>query len=183
MAVALALTAPVAVTAAALFLRRGVRGQRSVRVLARLLNAAARRKRSARLFTALHARIYRRSGGRLLQWWFGAHVLIIETRGRRSGRVRRTPIIYARDGERFVVTPANAGVNQTPQWWLNLRATGEGAVWVDGSRRRVVAREAPPSERDRLMALLLEDGPAIAAYEAYTERRFPVVLLEPVGTS
>jgi deazaflavin-dependent oxidoreductase (nitroreductase family) len=127
----------------------------------------------------MHTRIYEVSGGRLLRWWFGARILVIETRGRRSGRSRQTTVMYARDGDRFVVTPANGGVDRTPQWWLNLREAGSGTVLVDGTRLRVTAREATGAERERLWKLLLEAGPAIADYQRFTQREFPVVVLEP----
>jgi deazaflavin-dependent oxidoreductase (nitroreductase family) len=127
----------------------------------------------------MHARIFRLSGGRLLRWWFGARVLVVETQGRRSGRARETPVMYARDGDRFVVTPANGGVDRTPQWWLNLREAGRGAVLVDGKRQRVTAREASGTEREKLWGLLVKAGPAIADYQDFTQREFQVVVLEP----
>lgn len=173
--VALALAA----AAALAVLRFGVRGRVPVRLLARALHLPTRRGRLLRAASALHARVYRRSRGRLLRWWFGAPVLVIETAGRRTGRPRQTTVIYARDGDDLVVTPAAAGADRTPAWWLNLRETGRGAVVVDGARRRVAAREATGAERDRLWRRLLEAGPAIAEYQTFTARRFPVVVLEP----
>jgi deazaflavin-dependent oxidoreductase (nitroreductase family) len=159
--------------------RFGVRGRLPVRLLARALNLPARHRRMARLSSAMHTRIYGLSRGRLLRWWFGAPILVIETRGRRSGRPRQTTIVYARDGDRFVVTPANAGVDRTPQWWLNLREAGGGTVLVDGRRLGVTAREVTGAERERLWKLLLRAGPAIADYQSFTQRQFPVVVLEP----
>ena len=78
-----------------------------------------------------------------------------------------------------MVTPANGGVDRTPQWWLNLREAGSGTVLVDGTRLPVTAREATGAERERLWKLLLEAGPAIADYQRFTQREFPVVVLEP----
>jgi deazaflavin-dependent oxidoreductase (nitroreductase family) len=172
----------IAVAIAAWFVFRfGARRPLPVRLLSRALNCSARRPRAARLSSAAHARIYRLSGGRLLRRWFGARVLVIETRGRRSGRTRQTAIMYARDRDRYVVTPANAGVDRTPQWWLNLREAGSGAVLVDGKRRRVTAREVTGTERDRLWKLLVDAAPAVGEYQSFTARELGVVVLEPIS--
>lgn len=60
-------------------------------------------------FTRLHARVYRLTRGHLVGRWFGMPILILEVRGRRSGALRSTPMIYLRDGTRFVVVAANSG--------------------------------------------------------------------------
>ena len=148
---------------------------------ARLLNRAARFGRPARLGSVAHARLYRLTGGRLLRRWFGAPVLVIETVGRRSGKPRATPLIYARDGERLVVTPANAGAERTPAWWLNLREAGRGVAVVGGKRTRVRARVAEGAERDRLWWLFAGDYPMLDDYRVLTPRDFPLVVLEPEG--
>ena len=85
------------------------------RRVARLQNLTTRFPRLQRAGSRLHARLYCRSGGRLGRRWFGgAPVMVLKTVGRRSGRRRQTPVLYLRDGERLVVTPANAGASLTP---------------------------------------------------------------------
>jgi deazaflavin-dependent oxidoreductase (nitroreductase family) len=150
------------------------------RVLARGLHASAGRRRMARWSSKAHARLFSATRGRLLGRWFGAPVLVIETTGRHSGLPRRTPIIYARDRDRFVVTPANAGVDRMPAWWLNLSADETATVLVGGRRLAVCAVEAEGTDRERLWQLLLDMSPAIAHYQDFTDRRLPVVVLEPV---
>ena len=46
--------------------------------------------------------------------------LLLTTRGRRSGRLRRTPLIYGRDGDRYVVVASYGGSPQHPDWYFNL---------------------------------------------------------------
>ena len=162
-----------------LLMRFGLRGEVGSRLLARALHASAGRRRMARLSGEAHARVFGAARGRLLGRWFGAPVLVIETTGRHSGLPRRTPIVYAQDGDRFVVTPANAGVDRMPAWWLNLRAAETATALVGGRRVAVRAVEAEGAERERLWRLLLDMSPAIAHYQDFTERRFPVVVLEP----
>jgi deazaflavin-dependent oxidoreductase (nitroreductase family) len=179
LAAALSLVVAVAV-GGVLLMRIGLTSTRGTRVLARGLHASAGRRRMARWSSKAHARLFSAARGRLLGRWFGAQVLVIETTGRHSGLPRRTPIVYARDGSRFVVTPANAGVDRMPAWWLNLSAAETATVLVGGRRLTVRAVEAEGTDRRRLWQLLLDMSPAIAHYQDLTDRRFPVVVLEPI---
>jgi F420H(2)-dependent quinone reductase len=150
-------------------------------MLARTLNRGARFKVGQVLWTRIHAWLFRRSRGRALRRWFGSPVLVLETVGRRSGKPRATPIIYARDGDDFVVTPANAGADPVPAWWLNLRAAGQGVAVLGRERRRVRPRVVEAEERERLWRLLATQSPAIDDYPGFTEREFPVIRLERAG--
>lgn len=134
----------------------------------------------ARLGSRIHARVYRATRGRIGRGWFGAPVMVLETVGRKSGRPRATPVLCLRDGERFVVVPANAGKPRPPAWWLNLQAAGEGVAVVHGVRHRVSPRSAEGQERDRLWAAYVGMYPQIEDYRAYTDRDLPVVVLEKV---
>lgn len=166
-----------------LLLRYGVRGSGPTRALARVLNIAAKPHRLARLASGAHAAIYRATGGRLAHWWFGCRVLVVETRGRRTGQIRRTTVIYVPDGDDLVVTPANAGSSSTPGWWLNLVAAGEGTVYVRGEQRRVRLSVVEGAERARLWSKLLLAGPAIGDYQSFTERELPVGVLKRAKSS
>jgi deazaflavin-dependent oxidoreductase (nitroreductase family) len=130
-----------------------------------------------------HGRLYRLTGGRFIPRWFdGAPVMLLETVGRRSGKRRRTPVIYLRDGENLVILAANAGYDRTPAWWHNLRAAGEAEVVIGRKRRRVrprVVEEGP--ERERLWKAFVEMYPQAQVYTRFTTRRLPLVALEMRG--
>ncbi|HEX2085792.1 MAG TPA: nitroreductase/quinone reductase family protein [Solirubrobacteraceae bacterium] len=134
----------------------------------------------ARIGSRLHARLYRATGGRLGRRWFGAPVMVLETVGRQSGRPRSTPVLCLRHGEDLVVVAANAGAPRPPAWWLNLRDAGEAVAVVGGERRRVRPRVAEGPERERLWAAFARMYPQIDDYTGFTDRRFPVVVLEKV---
>lgn len=119
------------------------------------------------------------SRGRLLPRWFGAPVLVLETVGRRSGRARATPVLYLRDGDRFVVYAANAGAHRTPAWWLNLRDTGEGHVVLRGRRTRVRPRVLEGPERERAFDDFCAMYPQALEYPGFTDRPMPLIALEP----
>jgi deazaflavin-dependent oxidoreductase (nitroreductase family) len=128
----------------------------------------------------MHARLYRLTGGRFVPKWFGAPVLVLETVGRKSGEPRATPLVYARDADRFVVAPASGGTTTTPAWWLNLKAAGEATVVAGRERRRVRPRVAEGEERELLWQLLCDAYPANEDYVRMLGRDLTVVVLEPV---
>jgi F420H(2)-dependent quinone reductase len=133
-----------------------------------------------RLGSRIHARLYRATRGRIGRRWFGAPVMTIETVGRKSGKPRETAVLSIREGETFVVVPSNAGSSRVPAWWLNLRAAGEGAVVVRGRRHRVRPRVVEGEERERLWRVFADAYPQLDDYTRFTEREFPVVVLEKV---
>jgi F420H(2)-dependent quinone reductase len=132
-------------------------------------------------WSRLHARLYRLTGGHFLpRWWAGAPVMVLETRGRRSGELRRTPVLYLRDGDALVVCPSNAGAPRTPAWWHNLREAREGTTVIGSERTRVRPRVLEGAERERLWRAFGEMYPQLDMYTEFTERPFPLVALEPV---
>ena len=146
---------------------------------ARLQNLGGRVPYLGNLVPRLHARLYRRLGGRFVGRWFGGPVAVLETVGRRSGKPRATPVIYAWDGEDVIVVPANAGNERMPAWWLNLKERPDATIVIGGERRRVRAREARGEERERRRAVYERVYPKLDAYGAFTDREFPVIVLEP----
>jgi deazaflavin-dependent oxidoreductase (nitroreductase family) len=147
------------------------------RGIARLLHGGGRIP-GARLFTRIHARLYRASRGKVISHWFGAPVLVLETIGRHSGRPRTVAIQYLMVDGDYVVTAANAGSDRTPAWWLNLRDAGVGIVHIKGRRQQVTPRLATGVERDELWAKITAAYPSVGHYRRYTSRAFPVVVLQ-----
>ncbi len=132
------------------------------------------------LFTKAHVAAYRLTGGRIGRRFIrGAPVCLVDHVGRRSGAERTTPLICVRDGEDVVIVASKGGAPAHPAWWLNLRANPEASVQVDAERWPVRAREADEAERERLWPHLTAVWPAYDDYAAKTERRIPVVILEP----
>lgn len=131
-----------------------------------------------RIASRLHAAVYKRTGGRVGSRWFGAPVIALETVGRRSGKTRSVPVLGLRDGDAFVVIPANAGSDRPPAWWLNLRAAGSAVAVVRGERVPVRPRVADGAERERLWKAYARMYPQVDDYTRFTDRELPVVVLE-----
>ena len=93
--------------------------------------------------------------------------LILTTTGRRSGLPRRSPLLYVRDGDAFVVIGSNWGKTGQPAWSHNLLADPRATVTVGGRHLPVTARLATGAERERLWDKLVAEWPA---YRTYVER-------------
>ena len=130
-------------------------------------------------FGKLHTAVYRLSGGHVGARLGGQQMLILTTRGRRSGRERSVALAYVTDGDDLVVVASNGGADVHPAWWLNLQAQPEAMVEVGTTRRRVVARPADATTRTRLWPRLKAGNAFYARYEQRTKREIPVVLLRP----
>jgi deazaflavin-dependent oxidoreductase (nitroreductase family) len=130
-----------------------------------------------RLFGAEHVRVYRESAGEHGYHWRGTTILLLTTRGRRSGELRTTPLIYRQDGERWVIVASKGGAPKNPHWYENLTANPDASIQVRGDQVPVRASAAQGDERTRLWSLMTEVWPAYDEYQARTERQIPVVVL------
>ncbi|MBO2454420.1 nitroreductase family deazaflavin-dependent oxidoreductase [Actinomadura barringtoniae] len=107
----------------------------------------------------------------------GATLLLLTTRGRRSGRPHTTPLTYLADGGRLLVFASNAGGPNDPAWLLNATADPRVTVEVGTESYEATGHVLEGEERDRLYALQSELVPAYAEYQRQTERVIPVVAL------
>jgi deazaflavin-dependent oxidoreductase (nitroreductase family) len=137
------------------------------------------RVRLLNVLTGFHVWLLRVSRGRLGRRLVGVPILILHHRGRRSGELRETPLMYLRDGDNVVIVGSRGGSRQHPAWWLNLREAGEGEIELDGVRRHVRPRLAQGEERARLWPQLVELYPDYGVYATRTDREIPVIVLEP----
>jgi deazaflavin-dependent oxidoreductase (nitroreductase family) len=145
--------------------------------------AAARRTKAVELFWRIHPHLYRWSGGRLGGKLLGLPVLLLDTIGRKSGRARTNALTYLPDGSAYVVIASFVGEPRHPAWLLNLRAAAEAQIQVGSRRIAVRAREAVGAERERLWSEVVARLPDYAEYQSRTERKIPVVVLEPQASS
>jgi F420H(2)-dependent quinone reductase len=133
-----------------------------------------------RAVSALNVFVYRASGGRVLGHVGEARILLLTTKGRRSGKARTVPVLVLEDGERLVVVASKGGAPQDPAWFANLRAEARAEVELGARRFPVTAREAGPEEKARLWPRLVALYPPYEAYQSRTERPIPLVILTPV---
>ena len=135
---------------------------------------------AGRSFKEEHVRRYRATNGEDGYLWNGAPVLLITTTGRRSGEPRTTPLVFARDGDRYLAVASRKGADDHPQWYLNLTAEPQIDVQVLGDRFRAIARTAGPHEKPSLWQKMVDVWPDYDEYQARTERVIPLVIIEPI---
>jgi len=127
-----------------------------------------------------HQWAYQRSGGRIGASLGGRPMLLLHTVGRRSGEPRTATLLYATDGDRFVVVASRYGGPVNPGWYHNLLAQPDAEIQVGRRRIPVRAHVAEGEERTKLWELAdrVNKG-GYTTYQARTERQIPVVVLEP----
>jgi F420H(2)-dependent quinone reductase len=133
-----------------------------------------------------HVWVYRRTGGRIGgKWRIGAGfrkpvpTLLLEHRGRKSGKLFATPLLYMRDGADVVIAASQGGRPEHPQWYRNLVTNPDTFIEIGADRQAVRAVTASPEERSRLWPKLIETYADFGTYQAWTDREIPVIVLQP----
>jgi deazaflavin-dependent oxidoreductase (nitroreductase family) len=124
-------------------------------------------------------RKYEESGGTEGTDLNGQPCIILWTRGRRSGTVRKTPLMRVTDGERYAVVASLGGSPKHPVWYLNLTADPKVSLQDGAEVRDYVARVVDGDERAEWWARAIEIWPDYDGYQGRTDRVIPVVVLEP----
>jgi deazaflavin-dependent oxidoreductase (nitroreductase family) len=130
-------------------------------------------------WVAKHVRRYVESDGERGHRWSGVNTLLLTTRGRKTGVLHRTALIYGRDGDRYIVVGSNGGSKGHPNWYLNLRTNPEVVVQVEADRFRARAGTSSGEERSKLWKQMASIWPEYERYQARAPREIPVVILEP----
>ncbi len=111
----------------------------------------------------------------------GRDVLILTTKGAKSGEARVTPIVYSRDGDRYVIVASKGGAPTNPHWFHNLKAHPHVTVEVDGEKFAAHARVVDQDDYERLYKQHADINPGFWDYRQRTTRKIPVILLERVA--
>jgi deazaflavin-dependent oxidoreductase (nitroreductase family) len=124
---------------------------------------------------------FRTNHGKVGEPFEGAPMILLTHTGARSGQERTTPLVYSRDGERFVVIASKGGAPTHPAWFHNIKANPRVTVEVGDERFEAEAEvyEDGP-ERRRLFDAQAEQMPNFKDYETGTDRVIPVVALTRV---
>lgn len=107
--------------------------------------------------------------------------LLLTTTGRRSGKPIVMPLIYGEAGGNYVVVASKGGAPKHPGWYLNLAAHPDVEVQILARRFRATARTASGAERAELWKQMAAIYPPYNDYQAKTDRKIPVVVLEPAA--
>jgi deazaflavin-dependent oxidoreductase (nitroreductase family) len=136
------------------------------------------RDATARRLSRLHIVLYRLTRGLIGRRLVKNDMLLLTTRGRKTGKPHTVPLLYLLDDETPVVIASWGGRPNHPQWYQNLEADPKAEVQVRSKKWRVRARTASPEEREQWWPKVLAAYHGYRVYESNTDRVIPVVFLE-----
>ena len=128
-------------------------------------------------WVAKHIKRYEASDGT----YMGVPSLLLTTRGRRTGNLRRTALMYAEDAGRYILVASNGGSGTHPAWYLNLVADPDVEVQVRSEIFRARARTADGEERERLWKIAAKGFPTYDKYIVTARqkgREIPLIVLD-----
>jgi deazaflavin-dependent oxidoreductase (nitroreductase family) len=110
----------------------------------------------------------------------GMPVIVLTTRGAKSGKVRKTPLMRVEHGGSYAVVASQGGAPRHPVWYFNLVADPRVELQDGPVKREMVAREVAGEEKATWWARAVAAYPDYASYQKKTDRQIPVFLVEPV---
>jgi deazaflavin-dependent oxidoreductase (nitroreductase family) len=126
-----------------------------------------------------HIDRYVESGGQEGHDWRGVPTLLLTTKGRKSGELRRSALIYGRLGAEYLIVASVGGADHHPAWYLNLTADPQVEVQVGADVFKATARTAGEDEKAGVWSLMTAIWPDYNDYQSKTDRPIPVVILTP----
>ena len=123
--------------------------------------------------------LYEGSGGTEGTLLEGKPCVILWTKGRRTGAVRKTPLMRVTDGERYAVVASMGGAPDHPVWYHNVVADPHVSLQDGPDLRDYTAHVATPEEKAEWWPRCTEVWPSYDDYQASTDRDIPVIVLEP----
>jgi F420H(2)-dependent quinone reductase len=140
-------------------------------------------KPSPRKWVADQVKTYEESGGTagLTLRDTGLPVIIVTNRGRKTGAIRKTPLMRVVDGNNYILVASQGGAPQHPKWYFNLKADPNVEIRDETKVQKMRVREiADPPERERLWKIAVKAYPPYQDYQEKTDRLIPVFLAEPL---
>lgn len=123
---------------------------------------------------------FRANGGKVGGHFEGKTLLLLHTRGAKSGRERINPLATVQDGDRMVVIASKGGAPSHPDWYYNVVANPLVTVETGTETFQARAAVADEPERTRLYNKMVEMMPRFAEYRRNTTRQIPVIVLTRV---
>ena len=140
-------------------------------------------KPSPREWVAKQVEQYEGSGGTeaLTLRDTGLPVIIVTNRGRKTGAIRKTPLMRVVDGDHYLLVASQGGAPKHPNWYFNLKANPEVEIRDKMEVHKMRVREVvDPAERARVWAIAVKAFPPYQDYQQKTSRVIPVFVAEPI---
>ena len=138
---------------------------------------------SPRKWVADQVELYEGSGGTagLTLRDTGLPVIIVTNRGRKTGAIRKTPLMRVVDGKNYILVASQGGAPKHPVWYYNLKAEPNVEIRDETELYKMRVREVvDAAERQRLWDIAVKAYPPYQEYQAKTDRVIPVFVAEPI---
>ena len=133
-----------------------------------------------KLFMDTNAFLIRISRGRIGSRLGTQTILLLETTGRKTGRLREVPIAYFFHEGKYLIVASNWGKEKNADWYLNLLKNPLAKLTVNGKTLQATARDTQGNEYARLWDFATKKHPPYLNYQKMTSRHIPVVVFEVV---
>jgi len=111
----------------------------------------------------------------------GLPVIIVTHRGRKTGAIRKTPLMRVVEGKNYILIASQGGAPKNPKWYFNLKADPEVEIRDKTEVQTMRVREVVDSEeRQRLWKIAVEAYPPYQDYQEKTDRIIPILVAEPI---
>jgi deazaflavin-dependent oxidoreductase (nitroreductase family) len=133
----------------------------------------------AEIITRCNAFFIKRTKGHLGSQLGKYSILLLQTVGRKTGRIHVVPLAYCRDGKDFLLVASNWGREKPPDWYLNLIQHSRAVVQIEADSMVVDTRSASEEEYPRLWDLVARQISFYPRYQKKMSRRIPILILTP----
>ena len=133
-----------------------------------------------KLFMGLHVFIYRLTGGKLGGSMGKFKVLILTTKGRKSGKILSNPVGYFERDGKYIIVASNSGNDKNPSWYYNIKSNpNDVTIQVNEKIMRVTPEIVLGEQRKPVYEWIASIAPNFGDYEKKTTREIPLVFLKP----
>jgi len=122
---------------------------------------------------------FRKNHGKVGGNFEGAPLLLINHKGARTGKPRTNPVMYLKDGQKYLVFASKGGADTNPDWYYNLKAHPNVKIEVGNETIEVGAEEITGPEREKVYAQQASLYPQFAQYQSKTKRIIPIIAFTP----
>ena len=111
----------------------------------------------------------------------GLPVIIVTNKGRKTGAIRKTPLMRAMDGSTYILVASQGGAPKNPRWYANLKAEPNVEIRDETQTHSMRVREVVDSvERKRLWDIAVAAFPPYQEYQDKTDRVIPIFIAETI---
>ncbi|MFD9000084.1 nitroreductase family deazaflavin-dependent oxidoreductase [Streptomyces sp. NPDC059582] len=111
----------------------------------------------------------------------GLPVILLTTRGAKSGKIRKTPLMRVEHDGRYAAVASLGGAPKHPVWYFNVQSDPHVELQDGPLKQDMTAREVTGAEKAEWWKRAVDAFPQYADYQRKTDREIPVFVLEPAG--